>query len=303
MHLLGSDDLSKKEVGQVFSFADRLASGRGMSVKARTVLALLFEKPSTRTRVSFEAAMAKLGGASIYVDTGTSQMSRGETVSDTGRVLSSYVDMIAARLRSHSDLVELASSSTVPVINALTDLEHPTQALADMYTAMKAKGRANGIEISFVGDIAANTANSLMVIATKLGARVTLVGPKGYGPNPHYVKLARSYGDVSINSDPTEGVRDADILYTDTFVSMGQEGEAEKRRRMFRRYQINSSLLRHAKPDALVMHCLPAHRGEEISASVLEGEHSIVWEQAKNKMLIEEALILYLMGKKLKKRP
>lgn len=300
MHFLSVDDFSKEQINEIFDIADGLKKGRlAISLKERSVLALLFQKPSTRTRTSFEVAIVKLGGAAIYIDPSTSQISRGESIGDTAKVLSAYVDFLAARMFSQNDLLELARNSSIPVINALTDTEHPTQALADLYTILQAKKKLKRVRIAFVGDIAANTANSLMLAGAKLGAEISLVGPNGYQPNPVYFTKAREFSRVEAHDEIKDGVADADIIYTDTFVSMGQEKEAEKRKAFFSKYQVNSSMLNYAKKDVLVMHCLPAHRGEEITAEVIDGPKSIVWEQAKNKLLLEQAIILYLSEKKL----
>ncbi|MEM3839321.1 MAG: ornithine carbamoyltransferase [Candidatus Micrarchaeaceae archaeon] len=291
-HLISSMDLSKKDIKEIFKIADDFNNGIFSFVDSGTTLALLFERPSTRTRVSFEAAMIKLGGSAIYIDSATSQISRGESIGDTARVLSSYVDMIAARMQKHSDIVELAENSSIPVINALTDMEHPCQALSDIYTIKQVKGAIEGLRIAFVGDIAANTANSLMVTASLAGAEISLVGPNK--PNAEYLKRARADGHVSVYSNIIEGIRGADVVYTDTFVSMGKEKEAGQRRRAFAGYQVNRKLVSYAKKDAIIMHCLPAHRGEEITSDIIDGKQSVVWEQARNKMLIEKAIILHL---------
>ncbi len=300
MDFLSSADFSGREIGEIFAIADHFKQGNYSFVDGGTVLALLFEKPSTRTRVSFEAAMIQLGGNTIYIDASTSQLSRGEMVRDTGRVLGSYVDMVAARMYRQTDLAELAKSSDAPVINALTEMEHPCQALSDLYTIREHLGKVDGARIAFVGDISDNVANSLMVSATRIGASISLVGPKGFKPNGKYVKLARENGKVEIFDDPKKGLNDADIVYTDTFVSMGQEKWAEMRRKLFKPYQVNSEMLGYAKRSAVVMHCLPAHRGEEITSDVLDGKRSIVWQQAKNKLLIEKAIILYMYKKRRK---
>ena len=295
VNLLSSNDLSKEQIERIFGIADSVLAGKEeAALKEGSILALLFQKPSTRTRVSFEAAMAQLGGTTIYIDAMTSQMSRGESFADTSRILSSYCDFIAARLNSHADLLQMADSSSVPVINALTDLEHPTQALADIYTIRNHRHNLKGTKIAFMGDIATNTANSLMVTAAKLGMEISLIGPKNYAPNAVYFNKAREYSTVYVHDTPEEGLEDANIIYTDTFVSMGQEKEAEERRRIFAPYQVNAHALELAREDALVMHCLPAHRGEEITDDVLDGPRSIVWEQAKNKMLIAKAVLLFL---------
>ncbi len=242
--------------------------------------------------------MSQLGGSSIYMDSSTSQISRGESISDTARVLSMYVDALAARMYRHSDIVELAMNSKVPVINALTDLEHPCQALSDVYTIREELGGVDGKRIAFVGDIAANTANSLMVIASKMGAEISLVGPKGYGPNEKFVAAARKCSSVDVSSSMKDGLKGCDVVYCDTFVSMGQEADASKRMKLFCAYQLNVSSLRHAKKGARVMHCLPAHRGVEITSDLLDGARSIVWKQAANKLLLEKAILLYLLQKK-----
>ncbi|MDE1855131.1 MAG: ornithine carbamoyltransferase [Candidatus Micrarchaeota archaeon] len=298
MHFLSVNDFSRDQMNEVFDIADEISLGKStVSLKEGSTLALLFEKPSTRTRVSFEVAMGRLGGRSIYIDAKTSQMSRGEPVSDTARMLSLYVDFVAARMYHHEDLVEFANASTIPVVNALTDLEHPTQAMADLYTVSNAKRRIKGVRIAFVGDIAQNTCNSLMLAAVKLGAEMALVGPKDYPANPEYLTRSREYGVVDIYDTMEDGLANVDIVYTDTFVSMGNEDEAEKRRKAFAKYQVNANALKYADKDALVMHPLPAFRGQEITADVLEGSRSIVWEQAKNKLLLEQAIIMYLSEK------
>jgi len=298
MNFISVADLSKEEISEIFNIADDLKHGKvEIALKEDAVAALIFEKPSTRTRVSFEVAMAQLGGHSIYIDSRTSQLSRGESIADTAKVLSGYVDFIIARLYKHEDIVELANNATVPVINALTDLEHPCQALSDLYTIQEVKKKLRGLKLAFVGDIAANTANSLMLAGAKMGMEIALVGPKNYMPNTFYFTKAREYSKVEIYNNIREGVSDADVIYTDTFVSMGQEAEAEERRKLFAPYQVNKTLLSYAKKDTIVMHCLPAHRGEEITDDVLDGPQSVVWQQAKNKLLVEKAILLYLSEK------
>ena len=295
MNILSINDLSKEDMLKIFDIADNLRENKEQaSLRENSTLALVFEKPSTRTRTSFEAGISQLGGKGIYIDAATSQRSRGESYSDIGKMLSSYCDFIAARLYKHDDIVEMAENSSVPVINALTDLEHPTQALVDMYTMNAHIKNFKDIRIAFVGDIATNTANSLMLAATKLNSRISLVGPRDYMPNNAYFNKAREHGLVYVYDSVKDGLDGANIVYTDTFVSMGQESEADKRREMFKDYQVNSKLLEYAGQDALVMHCLPAHRGEEITAEVIDGPRSIVWEQAKNKLLIAKAVLLFL---------
>lgn len=295
MNLLSANDLSKDAVNRIFEIADSFVSGKQTaSIKEHSVLALYFEKPSTRTRLSFEVAMTQLDGHSIFIDSRTTQSVRGETYGDTAKMLSSYCDFIAARLHRHADLVEMANSSSVPVINALTELEHPTQALADLYTIYAHKKTMRGVKIAFLGDVQNNTFNSLMTLAVKEGAEISLISPKDYAPRAKYTARAREFSKVIVTDDLADGLDGADIVYTDTFVSMDQEGEAEKRKALFAPYQLNQKALDHADRDALVMHPLPAHRGEEITADVLDGPRSIVVEQAKNKLLLNKALILYL---------
>lgn len=294
MNLLSINDLSLSDINSIYKIAGQLKSGKIKKLKKSLILALLFEKPSTRTRVSFESAIMRLGGNSIYIDAKTTQLSRGEPLKDTARILGMYVDMVAARLFKQEDLLEIAKYSAVPVINALTDLEHPTQSLADLYTIKENKKNAKGLKIAFVGDIAANTANSLMLCATKLGASVILIAPKEWPANKQYLNKARVHGNVEITSSMEDGLSDADVIYTDTFVSMGDENNAAYREKALMPYQLNGKTMKHAKKGSVVMHCLPAHRGEEITDEVLEGPQSIVWKQAENKMLIEQAIIVYL---------
>jgi len=295
MHLISSNDLSKEQINKIFKTADAIKEGsEELSVKEGSVLALLFEKSSTRTRLAFEVAMAQLGGRAVYIDAQTTQLKRGESMADTARMMSSYCNFVAARLYDHNNIIEMATNSKIPVINALTDLEHPTQALTDMYTVREHKKNLKNIRIAFVGDIAANTANSLMITATKLGSEVVLVGPKDCLPNPIYFNKAREYGSISATSSIADGIDGVDIIYTDTFVSMGQEANAEARKKLFESYIVDKKMLSYASKDVLVMHCLPAHRGEEIAADVIDGPKSIVWEQAKNKLLIAKAVLLFL---------
>ena len=289
------NQLSEPKISQILRLADAMEKGKRYTRKGAFVL--FFEKPSTRTMLSFEIAATQLGYNPFYLEAITSQVSRGETMADTARVISSYADVIAARLNRHADLITMAEKASIPVINALTDLEHPTQALTDIYTISKIKHKLKGLRLAFVGDIAANTANSLMAACAMMGMNISLVGPKGYPPNSRYVALARKYSSVEIHNDIKKGVSAADVVYTDTFVSMGEEAEAKKRIRQFSPYQVNSKLLSYAKSDAIVMHCLPAHRGQEITSEVLDGKQSAAWIQAKNKLVVEKAVIVFVTGR------
>ncbi|MEM4359133.1 MAG: ornithine carbamoyltransferase [Candidatus Bilamarchaeaceae archaeon] len=257
------------------------------------VLISLYEKPSTRTRLSFETAIYNLGGRSLVMDFKSSQLSRGETMADTARVLSRYGDAISARLFKHATLVELARWASVPVINALTDLEHPCQALADVQTIIE-HGKIKG-KLVYIGDAANNVANSLMLAAARYNMDITLSCPEGYPPNEEYVKEASKYTRITIEHDPIRAVKGADVIYTDVWVSMGMEAEEAARKTAFAPYQVNSELLMNAKPDCIVMHCLPAHRGLEITDDVLDGKHAAVWDQAENRMWAQEALLLKLL--------
>jgi len=259
------------------------------------VLISLYEKPSTRTRLSFETAIENLGGHCIVMDFKSSQISRGETMADTARVLSRYSDVISARLFKHTDLVEIAKNSSVPVINALTDLEHPCQALADMQTIIE-HGKEKG-KLVYIGDSANNVANSLMLIAARYGMHVVMCGPEGFQPSAEYLEEAQKTGaKVEVTTDPDYAIRDADAIYTDVWVSMGDETEREARLEKLKPYQVNDELVSKAKPDCIVLHCLPAHRGEEIADSVLDGAHAkSVWDQAENRMWAQEALMLRLL--------
>lgn len=292
MNLLSSLDLSRKQIEEIFKLAE---SAHFQKFGERRILSLLFEKPSTRTRAFFESAMASLGGSTIAIDSKGSQLSRGESLADTARVLSICSDGIAARMFRQRDLIEIAENSSVPVINALTDLEHPTQALGDVYTVREHFGTLDGVRIAFVGDIGTNTCNSLMVTATVMGASVALIGPRRCRPSKKYLNAARRHGRVVVSPSARAGLKGADVIYTDTFVSMGEEAEAEARRSLFRDYRVTRKMLSYADDGCVVMHCLPAHRGEEIDADVIDGERSVVWQQARNKLLLQKAVLAYLL--------
>ncbi|MEM4633823.1 MAG: ornithine carbamoyltransferase [Candidatus Anstonellaceae archaeon] len=299
MNLLSIWELDTKDVEEYLKLAEMVKKNQekySHSLEGKN-LAMIFEKPSTRTRVSFEAGMTQLGGHAIYFDFTTTQLSRGETIYDTAKTLGRYVDIIMARLYRHSDLAEIAKSAGVPVINGLTDVEHPCQALSDLLT-MKEKGKLfRGAKFAFVGDCSFNMANSLMLACTKMEIKVSLVCPKGYPPNQTYLSEARRFGEVEVYHEPNKGVKDADVLYTDTWISMGMEEEKAERIKTFSPFQVNSKLLEHAKKDAIVMHCLPAHRGLEITDDVIDGKQSVVFDQAENRLHMQKAIMLKLLGK------
>ena len=299
MNLLSIWELDKIKIGDYVGLASEVKKNPGKyahTLEGKT-LAMVFEKASTRTRVSFEAGMTQLGGHAIYFDFTTSQLSRGETMHDTAKTLGRYVNIIMARLYKHTDLLEIAKHAGVPVINALTDEEHPCQALSDLET-MAEKGKLKaGNRFAFVGDCGFNMANSLMLACAKAGMEVTLVCPKGYQPNQKYLHEAKKYGKVEVCSDPAQGVGGADVVYSDTWISMGLEDEKAERTKAFMPFQVNEELLSHAKKDCIVMHCLPAHRGLEITNEVIDGKQSVVFDQAENRLHMQKAIMLKLMEK------
>ena len=297
MNLLTIADMPEDVMKEVIASAIKLKKENNRArddLKGR-VLISLYEKPSTRTRLSFETAIENLGGHCIVMDFKSSQISRGETMADTARVLSRYGNVISARLFRHTDLEEIARYATVPVINALTDLEHPCQALADMQTIIEF-GKEKG-KLVYIGDAANNVANSLMLVAARYGMHVVMCGPKGYLPNAGYLELAEKTGaKVEVTTDIDYALKDADVIYTDVWVSMGDEEQKQKRLADLKAYQVNDALVAKAKPDCIVLHCLPAHRGDEITDSVLDGPHAkSVWDQAENRMWAQEALLLRLL--------
>ncbi len=258
-------------------------------------LAMIFEKPSTRTRVSFEVGMYQLGGNALYLSAHELQLSRGESIADTARVLSRYVDAVLIRTFEHWKVEEFARFSSVPVINGLSDLLHPCQILSDIFTIWEKLGRYKGVKVAYIGD-GNNVANSWIEGASKMGIELRIACPPGYEPDQEILQRAlREGARVLITHDPKEAVREAEVLYTDVWTSMGQEAERERRLEDFKGYQINESLLRFARHEVLVMHCLPAHRGEEITDEVMDGPHSVVFDQAENRLHVQKAILEFLM--------
>jgi ornithine carbamoyltransferase len=293
-------DLSKEDILDILETGEDLKEkrikGKVTDLLKNKSLAMIFEKSSTRTRVSFEVAMSDMGGHSLYLNQRDMQIGRGETVADTAKVLSGYVAAITARVNSHSTVEELAEHATVPVINALSDKEHPCQILADLLTIKEYKSTLEGRKLTWVGD-GNNVCNSMILGCAMVGMEIAVACPDGYDPDDDIVSMAREMGGkVEILRDPIEASTDADVLYTDVWISMGDEGERDKRLSDLADYQINSNLLDVAKNDVIVMHCLPAHRGEEISAEVMDGTHSVVFDQAENRLHAQKALILKLIG-------
>jgi len=279
---------------------DDLRVGRPHAHLAGRTLGMIFQKSSTRTRVSFEVGMAQLGGQALFLSSADLQLGRGESIADTAHVLGRYVDGIMARTFAHTDVEDLARTSGVPVINGLTDLLHPCQAMADVMTIQEKKGRLAGIRLAYVGD-SNNVTHSLLQAGAKFGMQVRVASPAGYQPNTGILDAARDEarrtgGDIRIGEDPVEAVRGADVVYTDTWASMGQEGERDTRLRVLRPYQVDARLMAQAVADALFMHCLPAHRGEEVTAEVMDGPHSVVFDEAENRLHVQKAILALLMA-------
>jgi len=302
--LLSLYDYTPEEILFILEFAEKLKEQQknGIShplLKGKT-LGMIFQKSSTRTRVSFEVGMYQLGGYALFLSSKDLQLGRGETIADTGRVFSRYLDGIMIRTFDHREVEELAEAAVIPVINGLTDLLHPCQALADLMTVREYKGGLAGLKLVYMGD-GNNVAHSLMFAGAKTGMHVTVCCPPGYEPDKGITEKACGVAEMTgarleITNDPAAAVAGADIVYTDVWASMGQEDEAEERARVFLPYQVNSDLMGGAKPDAIVMHCLPAHRGEEITDEVMDGGQSVVFDQAENRLHVQKAVMALLMG-------
>ncbi len=303
--LLTLQDFTSEELFTMIKLAEKMKldyySGKKVTplLNGKT-LGMIFQKPSTRTRISFEVAMTQLGGHAIYLNWNDLQLGRGETIADTAKVLSRYVDGIMARVFSHRDLEILAEAASIPVINGLSDLYHPCQIISDMLTIYEKKGRLKGVNLTFIGDGGNNICHSLLIGCSKLGLNIKVACPEKYKPKEEILKLAnlnagKSGSTVKITHSPEEGVKDADIIYTDVWVSMGQEEEAKTRMKIFPPYQVNSKLLEKAPEDVLIMHCLPAHRGYEITDEVIDSEKSIVWDQAENRLHVQKAVLALLL--------
>ena len=292
------DALTRAELDEILHLSAtlkrELKAGRRQPLLAGKTLAMIFEKPSLRTRVTFEVGMTQLGGSAVYLTTTDFRLGERESVADIARNLERWVDVIMARTFSHATVTELATTARVPVINGLTDLRHPCQVLSDCFTLIEHRGRLEGLRVAWIGD-GNNVANSWIAAAMRFGFTFAIACPKGYEPDPALVAAARQVGaDIVVTTDVAEAAAGADVLYTDTWTSMGQEAEAVARRAVFAPYQINAAALRHAKPDAVVMHCLPAHRGEEITDEVMDGPHSIVFDQAENRLHVQKGVLVWL---------
>lgn len=289
-------DLSREEFISLINRAIELKSGidRSKCPLIGKSIGMIFEKPSTRTRVSFEVAIYQLGGHPVYLSPKELQLSRGETIKDTAQVLSRYLDGIIIRTFSHEIIEEFAIWSDVPVINALTDQHHPCQAMADMMTILEKKGELEGVKIAYVGD-GNNVANSLIEASALVKAKINVATPEDYKPSEKSIEQSKVLSDIKIYNNPYEAVLDADVIYTDVWLSMGEEQNIEKKNK-FKNFQVNTELLKKAKPDAIVMHCLPAHRGEEITDEVLDGPRSVVLDQAENRLHTEKAILEFMIN-------
>jgi ornithine carbamoyltransferase len=292
------DALSRAELDEILHLSAtlkrELEAGKRQPLLAGKTLAMIFEKPSLRTRVTFEVGMTQLGGYAVYLTTTDFRLGERESVADIARNLDRWVDVIMARTFSHATIVELAATARVPVINGLSDLRHPCQVLSDCFTLLEHRGRLDGLRVAWIGD-GNNVANSWIAAATRFGFTFAIACPKGYEPDAALVASAREGGaNVIVTHDVKEAASQADVLYTDAWTSMGQEAEAVARRRVFADYQINARVMGTAKPDVVVMHCLPAHRGEEITDDVIDGPHSIVFDQAENRLHVQKGALVWL---------
>jgi len=302
-NFLSMDDLSQRELDLLLDLANAVKRDpAGYADRLSDVsVALIFEKPSTRTRLSFEVGIASLGGHPVSVSGSELQLGRGEPVEDTGRTLSPFVEAIVLRTFGQDRLEALARAATVPVVNALTDFEHPCQCLSDLFTIRERKGRTEGLTLGYVGD-GNNVAHSLLLGGAKAGMHVRMATPPGYEPIPHVIHRAAEIatetgGSVRVAHDPAEACENADVLYTDVWASMGQEDEAMERALLFQSYRLDDKTVSLARPDAIVMHCLPAQRGREISDEVMDGPRSAIWDQAANELYTQKALLLWLLGR------
>ena len=294
--LISVNDLSLKEIQGIFSLTGKLKKNKGKFsgvLKGRT-LALIFQKPSNRTRVSFQVGMYQLGGNCMYLSSSEINLGVRETIADVAKTLSRYVDGIVLRTFAHENILEMARHASIPIINGLSDFSHPCQALADIYTIEEKLGTFKGKLLVYVGD-GNNVCNSLLFACMKVGLKINVATPGGF--EPAKIAKEKASGVARIFSDPFEAVKGADVVYTDVWASMGQEKEAEERKRIFKDFQINSRLMSLAKKDALVMHCLPAHRGEEITDEVIDSKNSIVFDQAENRLHVQKAILIKLLKK------
>jgi ornithine carbamoyltransferase len=303
MNLISISDLSREDIYWLLDKADSFKKERGSAASAPLQgknLAMIFEKPSTRTRVSLEVACEELGGHGLYLSAAELQLGRGETIADTARVLSRYVHGITARVYSHNTVVQLAKYASVPVMNALSDWEHPLQILADLQTMRQRFGRLEGLRVAWIGD-GNNVCNSLILASAILGMEMAVASPRGYEPKAQILEQAKRLGgqrQPEVVMEPTEAAKGADVLVTDTWISMGDEGQEAERLRVFGKYQVNAELMARANEHAIAMHCLPAHRGQEITDDVMDGPQSAVFDEAENRLHTSKAVFAWLIGSK-----
>ncbi len=295
------DDIKRSEILEIFELANKLKKRPFSKVLKNKSFVLMFFKPSTRTRLSFEIGIQQLGGNSIYVDSQTTQVSRGETPEDTAKIIERYADCLISRVYSHSILQRMAASTDKPVINALSDLSHPCQILSDLFTIRETFKDLKGLKLAYIGD-GNNVCNSLLLGCSKMGMDITVACPQGYEPNEDMVKIAKGYSQITkskieIVIDPEKAVKNANVVYTDAFYSMGQEEEKEKRMQVFLpKYQVNLELMKKAEPGAIFMHCLPAHRENEVTSELLDSNRSVVFDQAENRLHVQKALLIKVLG-------
>ncbi|MBE7065456.1 MAG: ornithine carbamoyltransferase [Ruminococcaceae bacterium] len=304
-HLISLNDLSCDEINELIDLAIKLKKdnkeGKTHHYLKGQSLGMIFSKSSTRTRVSFEVGMYQLGGQALFLSSNDIQLGRGEPISDTAQVLSRFLDGIMIRTFKHSDVVELAEKGSIPIINGLTDDEHPCQVLADLQTIYEHKGTLKGLKLAYIGD-GNNMAHSLLHGCSKVGMDVAVASPDGYTCGEKFVNEAKAAAEISgskviMTSDPIEAIKDADVVYTDTWASMGQEAEKEIRAKIFAPYQVNKELFAHAKKDAMFLHCLPAYRGYEVTEDVIDGPNSYIFDEAENRLHAQKAVLVKLMAK------
>ena len=304
-HLLCLSQWSSQEILETIKMSEKLKFENKNGIRHNHLLkgktlGLIFAKSSTRTRVSFEVAMYQLGGYSLFLSASDIQLGRGETLPDTAKTLSRYIDGIMIRTYNHSDVVDLANCGTIPVINGLTDSQHPCQVLADLMTIKEYKGKFKGIKLAYVGD-GNNVANSLLIGCAKVGVNISVATPAGYQCEENSIQLAKEASKITgaeiiLTEDPYEAVKDADVVYTDTWISMGQENEKEERKKIFMPYQVNDKLMKEAKNDAIFRHCLPAYRQLEVDENVIDGPQSVIFDQAENRLHAQKAVLVKLLG-------
>jgi ornithine carbamoyltransferase len=303
-YILSLQDLDLNEIISILDFASTLKKESKMGLSRKLLegktLGMVFQKPSTRTRVSFEIGMFQLGGHAIYLGINDMQLSKGETIEDTARTLSLYLDCLMARVYDHRDLEKLSKYSSIPIINGLSDLFHPCQILSDLLTIREYKKKFNGLKLAWIGD-GFNVCNDLLLGCAKTGINITAACPSGYEPPEWIVNISKKEGTktgsiIKVTNEPIDAVQEADIVATDTFVSLGKDNEKIIRETVFiPKYQVNSELIKHAKDDAIFMHCLPAKRGQEVTSDVIDGKLSVVWKEAENRLHVQKALLCLLM--------